>query len=111
MKRLAMVIAAGLILAAGVARAEDHPQMDEAKKDLEAAKAALQAAGHDYGGHRKQAIESIDKALTHVNQGLQTVDKKENKVEHKEQKAENKASKAQQKVDNLKAKQQQMQTH
>jgi uncharacterized protein (DUF3084 family) len=111
MKRLAMVIAAGLILAAGVARADDHPQMDEAKKDLQAAKTALQAAGHDYGGHRKQAIESIDKALAHVNQGLQTVDKKENKVEHKEQKAENKASKAQQKVDDLKAKQQQMQTH
>lgn len=111
MKRLAMVIAAGLILAAGVARADDHPQMDEAKKDLEAAKTALQAAGHDYGGHRKQAIESIDKALGHVNQGIQTVDKKENKVEHKEQKAENKASKAQQKVDDLKAKQQQMQTH
>jgi hypothetical protein len=109
MKRLAMVVAAGLILAAGVARAEEHPQMDEAKKDLQAAKTALQAAGHDYGGHRKQAIESIDKALTHINQGLQTVDKKETKVEHKEQKAENKAAKAQNKVDNLKAKQQKMQ--
>ena len=111
MKRLAMVVAAGLILAAGVARAEDHPQMDEAKKDLEAAKTALQAAGNDYGGHRKQAIESIDHALTHINQGLQTVNKKEAKVEHKEQKAENKASRAEKKVENLKAKQQQMETH
>lgn len=111
MKRFAMVIAAGLILAAGVARADDHPQMDEAKKDLQAAKTALQAAGHDYGGHRKQAIESIEQALGHINQGLHTVEKKETKVEHKEQKAENKVVKAQKRVDNLKAKQQKMQTH
>ena len=34
MKRFAVVLAAGLILAAGVARAEESPQMEEAKKDL-----------------------------------------------------------------------------
>lgn len=85
--------------------------MEEAKKDLQAAKTALQAAAHDYGGHRKQAIEAIDRALGHINQGLQVVTKKENKIEHKEQKAEKKGGRGQQKVENLKAKERQMQTH
>ena len=109
MRRLALVVATGLVFAVGVARAQEHPQMEEAKKDLQAAKTALQAADHDYGGHRKQAIESIDKALGHINQGLATVAKKENKVEHKEQKAEKKGN--EKKAENLKAKVQQMQTH
>ena len=111
MRRLALVVATGLVFAVGVARAQEHPQMEEAKKDLQAAKTALQAADHDYGGHRKQAIESIDRALGHINQGLATVAKKENKVEHKEQRAEKKGTRAEKKVENLKAKEQQMQTH
>ena len=111
MKRLAIVVAAGLLLAVGVARAQEHPQMEEAKKDLQAAKTALQAAAHDYGGHRKEAIEAIDRALGHINQGLQTVAKKEKAVEHKEQKAENKASRAEKKTENLKAKEQRMEQH
>src|SRR6266404_4953862 len=111
MRGLALVVATGLVLAVGVARAQGHPQMEEAKKDLQAAKTSLQAADHDYGGHRKQAIEAIDRALGHVNQGLATVTKKENKVEHKEQKAEKKGARAEKKVENLKAKEQQMQTH
>jgi len=111
MRRLALVVATGLVLAVGVARAQEHPQMEEAKKDLQAAKTSLQAADHDYGGHRKQAIEAIDRALGHINQGLATVAKKENKVEHKEQRAEKKGARAEKKVENLKAKEQQMQTH
>ncbi len=109
MRRLALVVATGLVFAVGVARAQEHPQMEEAKKDLQAAKTALQAADHDYGGHRKQAIEAIDRALGHINQGLATVAKKENKIEHKEQKAEKKGARAEKKVENLKAKEQQMQ--
>jgi len=109
MRRLALVVVTGLVFAVGVARAQEHPQMEEAKKDLQAAKTSLQAADHDYGGHRKQAIEAIDKALGHINQGLQTVAKKENKVEHKEQKAEKKGN--EKKAENLKEKVQQMQTH
>src|SRR5438034_6987766 len=111
MRRLALVVATGLVFAVGVARAQEHPQMEEAKKDLQAAKTSLQAADHDYGGHRKQAIEAIDRALGHINQGLATVAKKENKIEHKEQRAEKKGARAEKKVENLKAKERQMQTH
>jgi len=111
MKRLAMVVAAGLFLVVGVARAQEHPQMEEAKKDLQAAKAALQAAAHDYGGHRKEAIAAIDRALGHINQGLQVESKKETRVEHKEQRAEKKGARAEKKAQNLKTKEQQMETH
>src|SRR5438093_9142785 len=111
MRRLALVVATGLVFGVGVARAQEHPQMEEAKKDLQAAKTSLQAADHDYGGHRKQAIEAIDRALGHIHQALETVAKKENKIEHKEQRAEKKGARAEKKVENLKAKEQQMQTH
>jgi len=51
------------------------------------------------------------RALGHIHQGLETVAKKENKIEHKEQRAEKKGARAEKKVENLKAKEQQMQTH
>src|SRR5437867_9572582 len=63
MKGLATAVAAGLIFAAGGVLAQEHPQMEAAKADLEKAKSELQAAGHDYAGHRKQAIGDIDRAL------------------------------------------------
>src|SRR5438034_5616293 len=111
MRRLALVVATGLVFAVGVARAQEHPQMEEAKKDLQAAKTALQAATHDYGGHRKQAIGDIDRALGQIRAGLATIEKKEQRVEHKVQRAEKKGARADKKVENLKAKEQQMQTH
>src|SRR5438093_8730743 len=73
MRRLALVVATGLVLAVGVVRAQEHPQMEEAKKDLQAAKTALQAATHDYGGHRKQASGDIDRALGHIRAGPATI--------------------------------------
>src|SRR2546426_12188232 len=74
MRRLALVVATGLVLAAGVARAQEHPEMEAARKDLESAKAHLQAAAKDYGGHRKQAVGDIDRALGQIKEGLATVD-------------------------------------
>jgi len=109
MRRLALVVATGLVFAAGVARAEEHPDMEAAKKDLESAKAHLQAAAHDYGGHRRQAVGDIDRALGQIKEGLATVEKKEKKVEHKEQKLERKDTRTEHKLENLKAKEQQMQ--
>ena len=40
MRRLALVVATGLVFAAGVACAQEHPDMEAAKKDLESAKAS-----------------------------------------------------------------------
>src|SRR2546428_13700170 len=92
MRRLALVVATGLVFAVGVARAQEHPQMEEAKKDLQAAKTALQAADHDYGGHRKQAIGDIDRALGQIRAGLATIEKKEQRVGHKGKRAAKKGA-------------------
>ncbi len=43
---------------------------------LEDAKHDLEAADHDYGGHRKQALEQIAKTLTELRLALQFADKK-----------------------------------
>src|SRR5438445_9731689 len=83
MRRLALVVATGLVFATGVARAQEHPDMEAAKKDLESAKAHLQAAAKDYGGHRKQAAGDIDRARGQNKEGLATVEQKERKIEHK----------------------------
>src|SRR5437763_15930289 len=109
MRRLALVVATGLVFAAGVARAQEHPEMEAARKDLESAKSHLQAAAKDYGGHRKQAVGDIDRALGQIKEGLATVEKKEQKIEHKEQKLERKDTRTEHKLENLKAKEQQMQ--
>jgi len=42
---------------------EKHPQINAAIKALENAREHLQKAAHDFGGHRVDAIGSIDKAL------------------------------------------------
>lgn len=42
---------------------EKHPAIHAAINSLEKAKAELQAANHDFGGHRVDAIKSIDEAL------------------------------------------------
>lgn len=44
-------------------KAEPHPEIMAAIHSLESAKAHLQAAAHDYHGHRKDAIAAIDAAL------------------------------------------------
>jgi hypothetical protein len=38
---------------------------------LEAAKHDLQRADHDFGGHRKQALEDCDKAIAQLKLALQ----------------------------------------
>ncbi len=44
-------------------RAEPHPEINAAIRSLEHAKAHLQAAAHDFQGHRTDAIAAIDAAL------------------------------------------------
>ncbi|HJT07233.1 MAG TPA: twin-arginine translocation signal domain-containing protein [Stellaceae bacterium] len=57
--------AAGLALVAGIgsAHAEPHPALRSAINALERARNDLQHAAHDFGGHRVEAIQSIDRAL------------------------------------------------
>ena len=55
---------------------ERHPEIHAAMDKLREAREILQQkAANDFGGHKRQAVESIDKALEHLRQALE-VDKK-----------------------------------
>jgi hypothetical protein len=95
MKKLALLLAAAVLsfptallaqaggtMAAPPAQAgqmekgETHPEIHAALQHLREAKEILQKkAAHDFEGHRKQAIESIEQAEEHLRQAL-AVDKK-----------------------------------
>ena len=53
-------------------RGEKHPMIHAAINKLRAAKAELEKAAHDYGGHRVKAIEAIDRALEELRDALQS---------------------------------------
>ena len=48
----------------------DQPYMRAARTDLQQARARLQAALANKGGHRVKAIEHVNKAIAFVNQGI-----------------------------------------
>jgi|WetSurMetagenome_2_1015567.scaffolds.fasta_scaffold780805_2 hypothetical protein len=64
---VAMVFVAG-VLAAGLA--EKQPYMKAALNHLQQAKAQLEKATHDKGGHRATAIRLINQAIAEVNAGI-----------------------------------------
>ena len=56
--------AAGLVLAAGIAKAEErHPEIQRALRSLERARDYMQHAAHDFGGHRVAALRACDEAI------------------------------------------------
>jgi hypothetical protein len=57
------VAAAVLLLAAGAARAAGDHELLAAEQELKIAKDHLAAAGTEYQGHRRSAIQLIDQAL------------------------------------------------
>jgi len=102
MMRWTLSMAGVLLLFTLPVRAEDHPEMDAAQQDLESARSHLQAAPHDYAGHRKSAVEAVNHALKDIKEGIATVDSKEKKVERKENKLERKDQKLQNRDEKLK---------
>ena len=50
---------------------ERHPAIHRAIRALEEAKVALERADHDFGGHRKAALEECDKAIAQLKLALQ----------------------------------------
>ena len=50
---------------------ERHPAIHRAIRALEEAKLALQRADHDFGGHRKAALEECDRAIAQLKLALQ----------------------------------------
>ncbi len=55
----------------GAAQHERHPAIHRAIRSLEEAKPALERADHDFGGHRKDALEQCDKAIAQLKLALQ----------------------------------------
>ncbi len=79
MKRLFVLVLA-LVLAAFYAgtltvRAENQPHMKAALEHLQAAKAELQKAEADKGGHREAALKATDEAIHHVHEGIEYANK------------------------------------
>ena len=48
----------------------DQPHMQAALNSLQEARAHLTNATHDKGGHRKDAIDAIDRAIAQVQRGI-----------------------------------------
>lgn len=59
----------GSLLSATLVRA-DQPNMQNALSQLQAAKASLEAAAHNKGGHRVNAINLINQAIVEVQLGI-----------------------------------------
>lgn len=66
---LAAPVLAASLLSARLVRA-DQPNMQNALSQLQAAKASLQAASHNKGGHRVNAINLINQAIVEVQLGI-----------------------------------------
>ena len=49
--------------AAAAPAAEPHPQIREALEALRRAKAHMEHAAHDFGGHRVEALKATDEAI------------------------------------------------
>jgi hypothetical protein len=53
------------------AHTERHPEIRHAIRALEAAKKDMQAAAHDFGGHRVDALAACDNAIAQLKLALQ----------------------------------------
>ena len=79
----AMLAVAALLVAPAVTAAEDHRQMRAAERDLRSARAHLQAADPTFEGHRREAVEHVDKALEEIHRGLAVADGKGSRSGHR----------------------------
>lgn len=57
------MLALMLVMSTGAPAEPRHPEIHRALESLHNAKAHLEAAVHDYGGHRVDAIKAIDEAI------------------------------------------------
>lgn len=49
---------------------ERHPHIRAAIRELREAKKELETADHDFGGHRKEAVEAVDVAIRQLEKAL-----------------------------------------
>jgi hypothetical protein len=55
---------------AAPAAAEPHPHIRAALRELREARHELETAAHDFGGHKKEAIEAVDNAIKQLQEAL-----------------------------------------
>ena len=55
----------------GKERKEQHPHIRAALRELREARRELETAAHDFGGHRKEAIEAVDNAIKQLQEALE----------------------------------------
>jgi hypothetical protein len=73
-RRALCVLALSLLMLAGIVAGRaiaDQPHMVAAREHLRAAKAELDAAAPDKGGHRVKAIERVIEAIAEVDRGIE----------------------------------------
>jgi hypothetical protein len=76
MKRFVSGLLLGIVLTASIAKltAQNeralHPRIAKAIAALRDAKAYLQEAPHDFGGHRAEAVRATDEAIKQLNLAL-----------------------------------------
>jgi septal ring factor EnvC (AmiA/AmiB activator) len=108
MRNRCLLVAVGLLLVAAPLYAQDNPEMDAAQQALESARGHLQAAAHDYAGHRKEALTLVNKALEQVKLGLAAVGRREQRVEKKTERLDQREKKLENRIQNLEKQQQQL---
>ena len=54
----------------GAAPPEKHPHIHHALAELREARRELKEADHDFGGHRKEALEATDAAIRQLERAL-----------------------------------------
>ena len=57
-------------LATAQQKAEAHPHIRAAIRELKGARTELQTAAHDFGGHKAAAISAVDAAISQLQQAL-----------------------------------------
>jgi acyl-CoA reductase-like NAD-dependent aldehyde dehydrogenase len=58
------------LFAAEASPAERHPHIRSALHELREARGELKTAAHDFGGHRDEAVEAVDKAIRQLEECL-----------------------------------------
>ena len=59
-----------VVVRSHAAHGEKHPEIRRALKNLNQAKNNLQKAAHDFGGHREQALDLVQRAIDQCQQAL-----------------------------------------
>ena len=70
MRVLAFAVVLGVVQA-GRVLAADHAEMRGALREVETARRHLEAAKHDYRGHRTAAVEELRRAEEQIKKGLE----------------------------------------